>query len=303
MELFGFMDNPGVAGTWSTAPTPNGEVVAGRHTQGSHRARIADEAPSELGAELLEGNFRWSLLVALILIGAGIAALSAWVTQKPVADRAAAIAEVQSRAAELRPPVAEMTTLNQALANAEVNTASVNDTLTRVDGLARQLFTASATLPQAEASTRSRAADASGDALDAVKLLREAYAYRSAVLPVIAAPTLETDPALIEIDEAVRQFGAWQARFDEMRTALPDGFMEKVNAELSSISAQLDTMLRDYVDALRADDASAAAEAAGTLGRRLATAESVLFSSLGDVQTRAQRHIDSSLFALDLLVG
>lgn len=303
LELFGFIDRPGIAGTWSTPPNEGSDGAAESPLQAAQPARIADRTPSELGSELLKANFRWSVLLALVLIGAGIAALGAWATQKPVSDRAAAVAEVQARAVELRPVVAEMTALNQSLTGAEVDTTSVNETLTRVDDLARQLFTAAASLPQAESANRSRATDASGDAIDAVKLLREAHAYRSAVLPVIAAPVLETDPELIEIDEAVRQFGVWQARFDEMRTALPDGFMEKVSSELSSISAQLDTMLQEYVDALRADDALSAADAIGTLERRLATAESVLFSSLGDVQTRVQRHIDSSLFALDLLVG
>lgn len=303
LELFGFMDSPGIVGSRPMAPHPDGDGLAGHHHQTPPRPRIADRAPAELGAELLQGNFRWSVLLGLVLIGAGIAALGAWATQKPVSDRAAAVAEVRLHAGELRPAVAEMTPLNQSLTSVDVDTTSVNETLTRVDDLARQLFTASASLPQAESAYRSRAADASGDAIDAVKLLREAYAYRSAVLPVMAAPTLETDPELIEIDEAVRQFGVWQARFDEMRTALPDGFMEKVSVELDSISAQLDTIRQEYVDALRADDAAAAADVVASLERRLATAESVLFSSLGDVQTRVLRHIDSSLFALDLLVG
>ncbi|MGH8946995.1 MAG: hypothetical protein ACRDVL_12715 [Acidimicrobiia bacterium] len=301
MELLGFMDNPGVAGSWS--PTAEPDVTAGRHTRSTDLGRLADRAPTEVGTEFLKGNIRWSVLAALILIGAGIAALGAWVTQKPVLDTEAALAGVQSSAAELRPAVAELTSFNEGLAGIEVDTSSVNETLTRVDSLARQLFTASASLPQAEATSRGLATDASGDALDATKLLREAYAYRAALLPVLAAPSLVTDPELIELDEAVRQFGAWQARFDEVRTALPDEFMGKVTVELGSISTQLEVMLSDYVDALRAGDAAAAESVAESLQRRLSSAESILFAALGNVQTRVQRHIDGSLFAIDLLIG
>lgn len=303
MELLGFLDNPGTATTWASATTPGGEVTAGRHLAPGEKARIADRAPSDLGSEFLKGNFRWSALLALILIGAGIAALGAWATQRPVADRALALGEVRASGAELEAAVAGMNGLNEVLVAPEVTIGSVNETLSQVDDLARQLFTASAVLPQSEATHRSRATAASGDALDATKLLREAYAYRAAVLPVLAAPSLETDPDLIEIDEAVRQFGAWQARFDEIRTALPADVMGKLTDELDSVSAQLDTMMTDYVDALRSDDQAAAADVVAGLERRLAATETALFTALGDVQTRVQRHIDSSLFALDLLVG
>lgn len=303
MELLGFMDSPGVAGTWSPIPEPSGNGAPGRHTPQEELARIADQAPTDVGSELFQGNIRWSVLAALVIIGAGIAALGAWVTQKPVSDRAEAIAAVEGTAAELRLAVAEMTALNEGLAGAEVDTASVNEKLSRVDALARELFTASAALPQSDATIRARATDVSSEALDATKLLREAYAYRATVLPVLAPPVLETDPQLIEIDEAVRQFGAWQSRFDEVRTALPEAFMEKVTIELGSISGQLEAMLSDYVDALRSENASSAADAVDSLERRLSTAETTLFSALGDVQTRVQRHIDASKFALGLLVG
>lgn len=300
MELLGFMDNSAVATTWST--NPEDDQIVGRHSPGGSD-RIADRAPTEVGHDLLKGDFRWSVLVALILIGAGVAALGAWTTQRPVADRAAAVEMVQGAAGDLRPVVAELNILNQGLVAPQVELATVNETLTRSDSLARDLFTASASLPGAEAASQARGTEASGNALDATKLLREAYAYRSAVLPVLATPALETDPTLIEIDEAVRQFGTWQARFDEVRTALPEDLMNKVALELDSISAQMDSMLGDYVDGLRSEDPAAAADAVSTLSRRLATAESTLFTALGDVQTRVQRHIDSSLLSLDLLIG
>ncbi|MBW3666657.1 MAG: hypothetical protein KY394_03575 [Actinobacteria bacterium] len=300
MELLGFMDSPGMASSWSNAPEE--EPVTGRHLH-ADSSRLLERAPAEVGRDLLGGDFRWSVLVALVLIGAGIAALGAWATQRPMADRAAAVAEVQASAADLRPAVAEMNTLNGGLVAPEVEIATVNDALSRADALARQLFTTSASLPRSETANRSRAAEASGNTLDATKLLREAYAYRSAVMPVLAEPVLETDPGLIEIDEAVRHFGAWQARFDATRTALPDDFMNKVTVELDSISAQLDSVLSDYVDGLRSEDPAAAADAVSTLSRRLATAETTLFSSLGDVQTRVQRHIDSALLSLDLLIS
>lgn len=300
MELLGFMDNSAVATTWSTIPED--DQIAGRHSAGGSD-RIADRAPTDVGHDLLKGDFRWSVLVALILLGAGVAALGAWATQRPVADRAAAVEVVQSAAGDLRPVVAALNTLNQGLVAPLVELATVNETLTRSDSLARDLFTASASLLGAEATSQARATEASGNALDATKLLREAYAYRSAVLPVLVAPALETDPTLIEIDEAVRQFGAWQARFDEVRTALPEDLMNKVALELDSISTQIDSMLGDYVDGLRSEDPAAAADAVSTLSRRLANAESTLFTALGDVQTRVQRHIDSSLLSLDLLIG
>lgn len=300
MELLGFMDNSAMATTWSTIPEDDHPI--GRHSR-LRPDRIADRAPAEVGHDLLKGDFRWSVLIALVLIGAGVAALGAWVTQRPVADRAAAVEEVQRAAADLLPVVAELNTLNQHLVSPKVEFATVNDTLTRSDGLARQLFTASASLPGAEATNRARATEASGNALDATRLLRQAYAYRSALLPVLVAPTLETDPTLIEIDEAVRQFGAWQAQFDEVRTALPEDLMNKVTEELDSISSQIDSMLGDYVDALRSEDQAAAADAVATLSRRLAGAENTLFIALGDVQTRVQRHVDGSLLSLDLLIG
>lgn len=300
MELLGFMDNPGMA--TSSSNVAQDESLTSRFSP-HDPSRIADRAPSEVGRDLLTRDFRWSVLIALVLIGAGITALGAWVTQRPIADRAAALEGVRASASDLRPFVAEMNAVNGGLTAGVVEMAAINATLTRVDGMSRQLFTSSASLPRAEATHKARATEASADALDATRLLREAYAYRSAVLPVLAAPVLETDPALIQIDEAVRQFGAWQTRFDGVRTALPDGFMESATAELDSISAQLDSMLGAYVDGLRSDDAASAADAVSALERRLASAETSLFTALSDVQTRVQRHIDSALFSLDLLIS
>jgi hypothetical protein len=149
---------------------------------------------------------------------------------------------------------------------------------------------------------RRAASEAAGSALDGVRLATEAHAYRAAALPSLAAPEFETDPSLIELDEAARDFGDWQLAFDVVRTALSERVMSDATQQLDILSGDLNAFLTRYVDALREDDRAGAGEVVSDLETRLEEIGEVLERSVEEVQTRVSIRIDETKGALDRLL-
>ena len=162
-------------------------------------------------------------------------------------------------------------------------------------------LTLPATLPPQLDIERSISADIAGDALDAARLVGDAIAFKGAVIPILAAPKFETDPDLIAIDDAAREFGAWQAQFDSVRTALSPGMMSVLNSELTLISGELESIQNRYLDAIRTDDRFGTHSAINDLGNRLSDAENILNTSLSDVQERANLRIADALSGIALI--
>ncbi|HEY6634582.1 MAG TPA: hypothetical protein VI141_03105 [Acidimicrobiia bacterium] len=301
MECLGFSD---ASSTWSDSPVPFAMTVAPPSTRaGRHVAPppesdpIAAWQPAEFGNRLAGSNIRWSVIVALVVLVATTAGLGYWLSQRAAADASANSIAVEASATALDDALPELESFNSAL----VDSSGTIDTLglSTIDGAARDLFTASGAVPDSERATRSAAAAATAAALDGVRLAGDAHAYRSAVSPILVVPELETDPALIELDQAARDFGVWQLGFDEVRNALPDGVLPEVTQQLDALSADLTTILRDYMDALAADDGAAAAAVLGGLADQIGEIDGALDAALVDVHDRVETRVAETRTALD----
>lgn len=296
LESLGFTN---VASTWSDSPTIEPETPRGRHLAAPPRSEdLADWQPQDFGRRLTGSNIRWGVIVMVALVIGAVAAFGFWLYQRPAAIEQAADIEVTARAQALESAMPVLIEFNQGLLGAEF--AKGAGALDSVESVARRLFDISASLD--EIDRRSAASQAAGSALDGVQLAREAHAYRSAVLPMLATPDLETDPELIALDEAARMFGDWQLAFDDVRTALPDRSLSGVTEQLDILSRDLTSFLGRYVDALRNDDKAAAGNALAALGSRLDTIEQALNNSIEDIQARVQVRVDETLTALDQLL-
>jgi hypothetical protein len=233
-----------------------------------------------------------------MVIAAGIVGF--WIYQQPERQAEASAAEVVDEAAGLREALPALTAFNATLGDAAATSGP--DDLFQVDNAARALFDVSADLDREQAESRSAAAAASGAALDGIRLAGDTQAYQNAVIPRLALPHLETDPALIELDEAARNFGEWQLAYDEVRTALPDGVLADVTEQLDVISADLATFLTRYLDALRADDQSAAEAVLAELTERLDEVSAQLAQSIEGISERITGRIAEANAGLDELL-
>jgi hypothetical protein len=237
------------------------------------------------------------VIVVTLLIGVGY-----WLYQRPSTALVEAEAALGPSALALGDSLSGLEIFTEGLTvDGAANDATA---LTAVDEAARRLFTVSGDLSEDERGTRTSAVTASGAALDAVRLAGDAQAYRSAVSPLLVVPELETDPALIELDEAARSFGEWQLVYDEVRGALPEGVLPEVTAALGVLSTDLAGILSQYMDALAADDMGATEAALADLGDRLVEIETTLSAGLADTQERVLARIDETRAALaDIVVG
>lgn len=301
MECLGFSD---AASTWSDSPVPFAMTVATPSTPaGRHVAPppepdpIAAWQPAEFGNRLAGTNIRWGAIVALVVLVAATAGFGYWLSQRAAASASANSIAVEASATALDDALPELEVFNSGLVgtNETIDTVGLNT----VDGAARDLFTASGAVPDSERVTRSAAAAATAAALDGVRLAGDAHAYRSAVSPILAAPELETDPALIELDQAARDFGVWQLGFDQVRNALPEGVLPDVTQRLDALSADLTAILGDYMDALAADDGAAAAAVLSGLAEQIGEIDDAMTAALFDVQDRVETRVAETRTALD----
>lgn len=281
MESLGF-SNP--SSIWSDSTTPETIEFAP-----SAQDTVADWRPGEFETQLTGGDFRLGVFLTSLILVVGVAAGAFWLYQRPAADATASNEVVVENARQLESSLGGLETFNADLAEAELeNDMSL---LFAADSAARALFDASGDLPESASDTRSAAAAASSATLDGVRLAGDAHTYRLAVWPMLAAPELETDPSLIELDEAARTFGDWQLRFDDVRTALPDSVMPDVTAQLDVLSGDLSKTLSGYVDALRQNDSAGADAVLGSLSTRLDVIRENLDSALIDTRSRVEQRV------------
>ncbi len=211
------------------------------------------------------------------------------------------MAALTTHAFELESALPTLEQFNTGLIATDVPTETSG--LATLEATARSLFAASADLGSSQTGLRAAASQASASTLDAIRLATEARSYRAAVLPMLTPPELETDPELIELDEAARQFGDWQLGFDNVRTALPENILSDVTQQLDILSGDLSTLLGRYVDALREDDPPAVERVMSDLSERLAAVDGLLESELGAIQTRVETRIGEARQALDRIVA
>lgn len=289
METLGFADASSV---WSEAP--RAETRRGRH-----ETLVADLRPEEVGNRLSGSNIRWSLVALVVLILGGLAGAGYWINQSPSMQTQSAIIEVVSGAEALGEALPSLEVFNDTLPITE-SVGGIGE-LFEVEAEARALFNSSGSLPEAETEMRLASSQAASSALDAVRLASGARSFRSAVTPVLERPALETDPALIGLDEAARSFGEWQMSFDAARTAVSSNILPVIGEQLDILSADLSSFLSRYVDAVRLDDRREAEAVLSDLGSRLEAIETALTDALVHVQARVEERIAETRQALERL--
>lgn len=309
MEVLGFIDTPGTATSWTTTETPlPTETHQAPTDEATAEPPTIEEiletwVPNDVVEDLTKKKIRWGLVAALAIFGILLGAAGYWLYTQPAQATARAAADVAAEATALQAHLTTLAALNDTLAaDASAGSTATADLLA-VDDQARSLFEVSGALPPSQAGTRSLAAEAAGDVLDASRLVGDAIAYWAATTPVLVAPPLETDPALIALDDAAMLFGEWRSRFDRVRSALPTTVLSEVSAELNLVSGEVDSIQTRYLDSLGNDDVALATSTLDGLANRLAEVDMLLRASLADIQSRVTERLASAGSALDLLVG
>ena len=293
MELFGFMESPATVDSWTTSePPPVGQPVGPpRHDP------FADWTPTEVAQKLVKSNVRWGFMAGILMIAFGVTGIGYWLYQQPTVATRAAHDELVETAATLQPTIAAILALDLA------EVGSTTSQLALVNTSARSLFEVAGTLPNSLSNERSIAAEIAGQSLEGTRILNNAYAYRSAVLPLLEAPQFETDPDAIGLDDAAAVFGIWQTRFQGVATALPSGIMGRLGDELSLISGDLDALQTRYLDALRLDDPEGAALVVHELDSRLGDGGLMLITEFDEMSAAARTQFMKAAEAINLLLG
>lgn len=306
LETLGFSDAKSV---WSDSPHVESGTAppqAAEHRRGRHEAPppepdpLSDWRPGEIGARLTGGNIRWGIWITLALLMASVAGVGYWLAQRPAVQERESLANVIERAVALESGISTLEGFNSRLLDRDAPAETAP--LFAVEGDARALFDVSGSLNTSETGLRSAALQAASSTLDGVRLVGEAHSYRAAVLPILNPPHLETDPELIELDEAARSFGTWQLSLDQLRTALPDGVLSDVTQDLDMLSGELTSIMGTYVDALRDDDQTAADMALLDLSSKLASIRASLNESLENIQDRVSVRIAEARAAIGTVV-
>jgi len=296
LESLGFTD---VTRSWSDSPIIGDETPRCRHLAAPPKAEeVADQRPQEFGRQLAGTNVRWGMITLIVVVVGGLAAFGYWLSERPAAAELSARIDLTTKAETLETALPLLTELNQGLRDPEPAIDLGN--LDSMESIARDLFTISGSI--AENDLRSAAFKAASSTLDGIRLVRGTYAYRSAVLPILNAPILETDRDSITLDEAARSFGTWQLAFDNVRTALPDEVLPAITQQLDILSAELTSFLGRYVEALRQDDRASVESVLVSLDARLDETEHLLWNSVDEIQARVQMRIDETLAALMVIL-
>lgn len=304
LETLGFTD---ATSTWSDSarvavpqsPQSTGEVpIRGRHEAGPDP--LSSWRPEEIGGQLTGGNIRWSLVSLLVLVLAGAGIIAYWLHQRPSTLEQTSLATITEHAQTLSDSIDSVETFNSALLDDTESPGTAD--LFAVEAEARALFNSSGSLDSSATTLRAAALRAASSTLDGIRLASDAHSYRAAVLPVLAAPRLETDPEIIALDEAARQFGAWQLTFDQARSALPDQVLPDVTQQLDILSGDLTSIMGRYVDALREDDEAAANGVLLELNSRLAQVQGVMNEAIRRVQERVSSRLTEVSESLDQIL-
>jgi hypothetical protein len=312
MEVLWFMETPSVSyvDTHSPAPsrlvstsTKGGQSVAEMwETTELHADSMADWKPVDVDKRRLNKRVRWPLVTLWIVILAVAGAGGYFIWQAPTNGAEAALNAVSVDGMGLQEVLGPLETANASLIPGQsIDATSISTAVNDVDNASRALFSSAGALPASESASRTAASDAATQALDASKTLNGLAAYLGAVTPVMVAPTLITDPELIDLETAVREYGSWRSHFDSVRAALPEGTMSRATQELSLVSNRLESIQNAYIDGLREDNRQAALAAVRELEGLLSTAWGVLLQEAETAQTAVAARIESAWDSLGLL--
>lgn len=320
MESLGFTETPSVTYTTPraaasrpprTAPSHLPESTSPRHgtveeiwnTTELDADSMADWAPIDV-EKRLNKKIRLPLVAIWVFIIGVVGVGGVWLWQNADRSSETAIAEVQQAGAALGGTLDPL-----AAATASIDPANgpvpqtVLPAIADTDRTSRALFSAAADLSGTQAGSRSVATDAATLALDTTRTLSNLSAYIGAVTPILTAPTLITEPELIDLQTAVAEFGTWRSTFGMVLSNLPEGVLPELTAELNAIRNDLEGMQGAYVDGLREDDRIAALDAVRALEGRLATAWEILLVEVEAAKSSISGQIDSARDAVRSLTG
>ncbi len=314
MEALGFIERPSVSYVEgpsvarselvSTTAQTGLTVAEMWDTTELHADSMVDWQPVDVDERHLNKKIRWPMLLLSLLLVAGLTAGGYYMYQAPASGAQAALAVVVSDGGALGAALNPLETVTEKLTPGQnVDSAAIGSAAADVDDASRELFSSAGELPASESSSRSAATEAATQALDASNNLTGLATYVGAITPVMVAPTLITDPELVDLQTAVSDFGQWRNEFDTVRLSLPEGTMTLVTQELALVSNRLEQIQNAYVDGLRDDDQQAALAAVRDLEGHLSTAWSVLLREADAVKVEVTTRIEAAWNALNLLPG
>ncbi len=233
-------------------PTPPPrEVKRGRHERPESElpAPPKDWDTTEVQARFTGGDFRWVRFLAIVLIIGGLASGVYWFYLNSAQQPGEARADVIAQASLL-------TTGVQSMAEAVNEMPAIGDStsLGTIEQQARDLFTASGALDTTDTALSSSAGSITNNVLSSTSLLQHTWALQRAVGALTIEPPVETEPALIELDEAISGFGIWADTLSSTTLSVAHPELQPVADAWASFTETLDQRLVDYSDAMRDDD-------------------------------------------------
>ncbi len=285
MEVLGFAETPATtydsrltwvetAETVPVAPPPEAEDP------------LFSWLPSDLSAAFTGRKIRWGMVGSLGLLLLLVAASAIWVYQRPAVEQARARESVVIAIDDIQAGLAQLTAANATLDSPTLDGALASSATLAVDAGVRAVFDAAATLTDDDSDPRTRIISVSGSVAEAARRFGDAVAIRSAVIPALAPPELLTDPAMVSLEDAAAGFADWQARYESLRSSLPEATFREVSEAMAALSANLSGHQRLYLDALSEGDAETATGVVDRIGDELAGIESALMAALADTQAK-----------------
>jgi len=318
MESLGFFDTPteatityvatrpmAVPSVLTTRPTaPTGHLVQDLWDSTELDApSLLDWKPVALDRKHLRRRFRWSRVFLVLFLSTALGGTAYWLSQRSSAVAAGSVAAVADQATHLSEALDAVAGIQEQLSAQEIAVNLSGSDLFEVDDAARGLFDASGDLPGSETATRSIATDAASLSLDVSRQLRDGLAYRGALEPILLAPALETDPALTDLATAALEFSEWRARFDSIRSALPDGVAATLTDALEDFSTSLETRQGSYLDAIRTNDLRAAEVAVQELQTNLESIRELMMTTMTGLADQVDSEVAEARDLIGRLLG
>lgn len=286
MEVLGFAETPATTYDSRLTWVETAETVPVASPAQQAEDPLFSWLPSELSTAFTGRKIRWGMVGSVGLLLLVVAATAIWVYQRPAVEKARAREAVVTALSTATPALADLSEANATLDGPTLDGALASSATLAVDTAVRGIFDAAATLTDDDSDLRNRLISVSGSVAEAARRFGDAVAVRSAVIPALTPPELLTDPATVSLEDAAAGFADWQARYESLRSSLPDATFTDVSEAMAALSANLSGHQRLYLDALAEGDAETAAGVVDRIRDELIGVGSALMGAL--TTTRAE---------------